>query len=207
MGNERDSHKNSVELQANHSTTGGPAGIKQDVILVIDDDHEFLDSIRRMLRREGWVVHTAASPIDGLTLYEAYWPEIKLVLLDYFMPILRGDEVFERLQHINPDVRVILTTACEDDVSEKLLKSGLWGFVQKPPSPCDLIRQVRIALNHHDQPPPRRVKAGRKVRRGILAIQKCGILMEQTDVSQHETMDRDLSAGVGGGHRPAADSS
>jgi FixJ family two-component response regulator len=70
--------------------------------------------------------------------------------LDYFLPVLRGDEVFERLQRINPDVRVILITACEDDVSEKLLKSGLWGFVQKPPSPRDLIGGIHNALNHHD---------------------------------------------------------
>lgn len=156
MAIEGTARNGSDQPQSNSVNAGRPTQNGQDVILVIDDDHEFLESIRRTLRREGWVVHTAASPVDGLTLYEAYWPEIKLVLLDYFMQALRGDEVFERLQRINPNVRVILTTACEDDVCEKLLKSGLWGFVQKPPSPRDLIRQIRLALNHDDQPPPLR---------------------------------------------------
>jgi CheY-like chemotaxis protein len=88
-------------------------------------------------------------------LYEAHWPEIKLVLLDYFMQTLRGDEVFERLQRINPDVRVILTSASEEDISQTMRHSPICGFVQKPPSPRDLIRQVRHALNRHAPPHPR----------------------------------------------------
>jgi DNA-binding NtrC family response regulator len=152
-------HKDSDLPQSNHSTTGGPAMVGQDVILVIDDDTEVLNSVRRLLIREGWVVLTASSPLEGLALYEAHWREIQLVLLDYFMPILRGDKVFERLQRINPHVRVLLTTACDDDVSPKMLQGGLCGFVQKPLSPRALIGGIRKSLNHHGPqcpPPPSR---------------------------------------------------
>ena len=144
----------SVLPQSNHSTTVGPARVGQDVILVIDDDTEVLNSVRRSLIREGWVVLTASDPLEGLQVYETHWPEIRLVLLDYFLPILRGDEVFERLQRINPHVRVLLTTACDDDVSPKLFQGGLSGFVQKPLTPRDLIRGIRNALNHHAPPGP-----------------------------------------------------
>jgi DNA-binding response OmpR family regulator len=148
-------HKDSDLPQSNHSTTGGPARVGQDVILAIDDDTELLNSIRRLLIREGWVVLTASDPLEGLQVYETHWRTIQLVLLDYFMPILRGDEVFERLQRINPHVRVLLTTACEDDVSQRMLKGGLSGFVQKPLSSRDLIGRIREALNHHGPPCPR----------------------------------------------------
>jgi DNA-binding NtrC family response regulator len=147
-------HKDSDLPQSNHSTNGGPAGVGQIVILVIDDDTEILNSVRRLLIREGWVVLTASSPLEGLELYEAHWREIQLVLLDYFMPILRGDKVFERLQRIHPHVRVLLTTACDDDVSQEMLQGGLCGFVQKPLSSRDLIGRIRQSLNHHDPPCP-----------------------------------------------------
>jgi response regulator RpfG family c-di-GMP phosphodiesterase len=95
-------------------------------------------------------VLTASDPLQGLQVYETHWRAIQLVLLDYFMPTLRGDEVFERLQRINPHVRVLLTTACDDYVSPKMLQGGLCGFVQKPLSRQDLIGEIRKSLNHHD---------------------------------------------------------
>jgi DNA-binding response OmpR family regulator len=147
-------HNDSDLPQSNHSTTGGPAKGGQEVIFFIDDDTEVLNSVRRLLIREGWVVLTASDPLEGLQLYEAHWREIQLVLLDYFMPILRGDKVFERLQRINPQVRVLLTTACDDDVSPKMLQGGLCGFVQKPLTPRDLIGRIRTSLNHHGPPRP-----------------------------------------------------
>ena len=135
--------------QSSHSITGEAACGGQAVILFIDDDTEVLNNVRRLLIREGWVVLTASDPLEGLMLYEAHWREIQLVLLDYFMPIRRGDEVFECLQRINPQVCVLLTTACVDDVSPKMLQGGLCGFVQKPLSPRDLIGGIRKSLNHH----------------------------------------------------------
>ena len=144
--------KNSDLSQPNHPTNGRPDRVGQDVILVIDDDAEVLNSVRRMLIREGWVVLTASNPLEGIELYEAHWREIQLVLLDYFMPILRGDKVFARLQRIHPDVRVLLTTACDGDVSQEMLQGGLCGFVQKPLSSRDLIDRIRRSLNHHAPP-------------------------------------------------------
>ena len=152
MAIEEISHKDSDLPHSNHSSNGRPARAGQAVILVIDDDTEILNSVRRLLIREGWVVLTASNPLEGLELYEAHWREIQLVLLDYFMPILRGDKVFERLQRIHPHVRVLLTTACENDVPQELLQNGLCGFVQKPLSSRDLINQIRQSLNHENSP-------------------------------------------------------
>jgi CheY-like chemotaxis protein len=154
-------HNDSDLPQSDHSATGRTATIRQDVILVIDDDADVLNYVRRLLRREGWVVLTVSDPLEGLQVYEALWPEIQLVLLDYFMPNLRGDEVFERLQRINPRVRVLLTTSCDDCVSQTMLQGGLCGFIQKPISPRDLIRRIHHAMNRHDPPalPPLPVTA------------------------------------------------
>ena len=139
--------------QADRSVTSESTSVGQEVILVIDDDPDILNSTRRLLSQEGWVVLTASDPVEGLQFYEAHWREVQLVLLDYFLPRLRGDAVFERLQNINPQVRVLLTTACADDVSPKMLQGGLYGFVQKPLSPRDLVAWIRRSLGHDAQAP------------------------------------------------------
>src|SRR6266436_7793246 len=96
-----------------------------DVVLVIDDDTDVLRGVKRMLECEGFVVYTAHEPQEGIRLYEAHSDEIRLVLLDYFMDGMNGDEVFEHLRRINPDVRVILVTGGDDAVAKRMLANGL----------------------------------------------------------------------------------
>jgi two-component system, cell cycle sensor histidine kinase and response regulator CckA len=122
-----------------------------DAILAIDDNWLVLNSFKRLLETEGWVVHIAANPTEGISLYQAHWREIKLVLLDYSMGQLRGDAVFEQLKRINQDVRVILISGSSGDFATRMLEKGLWGFMQKPVEPEDLIDRVREAIPAFDQ--------------------------------------------------------
>jgi hypothetical protein len=119
-----------------NDTGGGPR------ILAIDDEPDILDIVKTCLEDEGFQVHTAASPREGLNFYEKNWRDIRLVLLDYLMPEMTGDLVFESLQRINPDVRVVLLTACEDNVAHRMFANGLRGYLQKPFFLDDLIRRV-----------------------------------------------------------------
>lgn len=112
-------------------------------ILVIDDEIEILDVIRQILLDEGFTVHTAHTPHDGLELYERLWREIDLVLLDYLMPEMTGDVVFESMQRINPDAKVVLLTGCDDNVAKRMFEKGLHGYLQKPFYLDDLIKRVR----------------------------------------------------------------
>lgn len=101
-------------------------------VLAIDDEPELLDIVRQFLESDGFNVLTASDPESGLKLYENRWRDIDLVLLDYVMPDMNGDVVFEHLQNINPDVRVVLLTACDDHVAEPLFDRGLRGYISKP---------------------------------------------------------------------------
>jgi DNA-binding response OmpR family regulator len=111
-------------------------------ILVIDDETNMLDIIKTTLEGEGYVVFTAGDPQVGLDLYEQRWREIKVVLLDFLMPNMTGDLVFECLQRVNPDVRVLLLTACDDQVARQMFQAGLRGYIQKPFYLTDLISRV-----------------------------------------------------------------
>jgi CheY-like chemotaxis protein len=119
----------------------------QKKVLAIDDEPEILEVIQRCLEAGGFHVLTASGSREGLELYEKRHREIGLVLLDYLMPEMTGDLVFECLQGVNPDVRVILLTGCEDSVARKMFESGLRGYVQKPFYVDDLVERVREELN------------------------------------------------------------
>jgi len=154
MASEQVSHDAPERLQSDPSPSVRFAGGEQGVILVIDDDTAILNSIRRLLIREGWIVLTSSEPGVALQLYEVHWQGIALVLLDYYMPDLRGDQVWERLKQINPRSRVLLMTASNDYVPPRMLNGGICGFIMKPPTRKELLRRIRDALNNHDPPGP-----------------------------------------------------
>jgi CheY-like chemotaxis protein len=112
-------------------------------ILAIDDEPDVLDVIRLALEDAGFKVLTASGAVEGLELFEQHRRDIKLVLLDYLMPEMTGDLVFESLQRIDPDVRVVLLTACDDNVAKRMFTQGLRGYVQKPFYLDDLVQRVR----------------------------------------------------------------
>jgi two-component system cell cycle sensor histidine kinase/response regulator CckA len=119
----------------------------QRQVLAIDDEPEILDVIKQCLETDGVQVMTASDPQEGLDLYEKNGRQIGLVLLDYLMPQMTGDLVFECLQRVNPDVHVILLTGCDDNVAKRMFEAGLCGYIQKPFYVEDLVQRVREELS------------------------------------------------------------
>ncbi len=79
-------------------------------ILCIDDDSETLALRRHFLQSSGYSVVTASSGVEGLqALSEGQG--IDLVLLDYMMPGMDGDEVAQRLKKQNPQLPVVVVSA------------------------------------------------------------------------------------------------
>jgi two-component system, cell cycle sensor histidine kinase and response regulator CckA len=120
---------------------------KKECILAVDDEAPFLGMLKAALECYGFRVHTASSPKEAITLYRDYQRDIGMVLLDYLLPEMSGEMVFENLQCLNPDVRVVLLTGCEESVANEMLKAGLRGYLQKPFSLPDLIQRVRDAID------------------------------------------------------------
>jgi two-component system cell cycle sensor histidine kinase/response regulator CckA len=119
----------------------------RDAVLAIDDEPELLEIVRGCLEPAGFQVHTASSPKQGVDFYEKNWRHIKLVLLDFLMPEMMGDLVFECLKRQNPDVRIILLTGCEDNVAQRMFQEGLFGYIHKPFDFQDFIQRVHEAVD------------------------------------------------------------
>jgi len=116
-------------------------------ILVIDDEEVVRTMTSEMLTPHGMKVLTAESGTAGVALYKERYAEIGLVLLDYSMPEMGGEETFKELRKINPDVPVILTSGFgQEEATRRFAGQGLTGFMQKPYRLAALLAEVRRCL-------------------------------------------------------------
>jgi DNA-binding response OmpR family regulator len=115
-------------------------------VLVVEDDPMTLDLIKQVLKNGGITAGTANNGEECLEALKKEQPA--LILLDIMMPGMSGWDVYERMRKQYKGVKVIFVSAIEvsEDRKKALMNQGLAGYIIKPFSPDDLIRQVRAAL-------------------------------------------------------------
>lgn len=117
-------------------------------ILVIEDDPNIADFIRRGLIYKGHDVEIASDGEAGLAAARDNMPD--LVLVDLMLPRLDGVEVCRRLRAAS-DVPIIILTA-RDSVNDKIdgLDAGADDYVTKPFEFDELLARVRAALRRRE---------------------------------------------------------
>lgn len=78
-------------------------------ILVVDDDPLVCDSVRRMLQVDGRQVALAGSAKEALTLCDQQ--AFDLVIIDYLMPVMKGDKLALVIKERFPYKPIIMITA------------------------------------------------------------------------------------------------
>jgi two-component system cell cycle sensor histidine kinase/response regulator CckA len=102
-------------------------------ILLIDDEEMIIDVGSQLLERLGHTVLTAGSGETALEIYQKNQAAIDLVILDMIMPGMGGGETYDRLQEINSDIKVILSSGYSvNGQAAEILNRGCSGFIQKP---------------------------------------------------------------------------
>jgi len=120
----------------------------EGTILIIDDEPVVRNVLARMLERMGYNVIAAGTGRDGVAIYSDKKDEIDLVLLDMIIPDMPGGQIFSRLQEIDPDVQILLSSGfTETEVAIEAQRRGALGFLEKPYTMGDLSDAVRRALN------------------------------------------------------------
>lgn len=116
-------------------------------ILVVDDEKMLLILTAELLRDAGYEVATAQSGFECLELFRISPRDFDLILLDLNMPLMDGEETFQRLCALRPDVQVMLCTGfVQQERLNHMLEAGLCGFVQKPLGAQEYLASVRAAL-------------------------------------------------------------
>src|SRR5207247_803236 len=128
---------------ARKRTAGDPSGY---TILVVDDQEEALISAKLLLEREGHRVLTAASGEEALSLFRHH--RVHLIIVDYFMPRMNGEELIQAIRQMDEDVQILLQTGYsgEKPPLEMLRMLDIQGYHDKSEGPDHLLLWVDVAL-------------------------------------------------------------
>jgi CheY-like chemotaxis protein len=105
---------------------------KKQRVLLVDDDHEIVESVRYALESNGYDVLVARDGNQGLAMAEREDPD--LVVLDMMMPKRSGFLVLEKLRRSRPvPLRVIIITANEGSRHKAYAEMlGVDDYIRKP---------------------------------------------------------------------------
>jgi two-component system cell cycle sensor histidine kinase/response regulator CckA len=93
--------------------------LQSGVLLCIDDNEDMLECEKSFLESFGYTVLTAASGGKGLELASIY--PVDVVIVDYLMPEMNGQEVAIKMRRLNPQAPIIMLSGTVD-VPEQALK-------------------------------------------------------------------------------------
>ena len=116
-------------------------------VLVVDDEEDLREAMRRMLERRGFATLTAADPAEAEALCRDHRGSIDLLLTDLTLPGASGRELARAATSIRPDLRVLYVSGLPKDIA---VGQGLVdeeaALVQKPFTSDRLADAVRRAL-------------------------------------------------------------
>ena len=121
--------------------------VRSGNVLLIDDERDLLDGLKKVLQRKGFQVRTALSGRHGLSLLADALPEV--VVVDLRMPEMDGLEGVEGVRQRDPGLPVILTTGSMPVMDAvTAIKQGAYDYIAKPFTNGQLDVVLRRALEY-----------------------------------------------------------
>jgi two-component system NtrC family response regulator len=114
-------------------------------ILIVEDDKAAGKAIFYQLRDQGYQPYYFERAEEALVFF--HQNTVDLVLLDYKLPGMSGEEFFVRIKELNPLVPVIFMTVVKSvDKAVRLLKMGAFTYLTKPLRMDELFHNIANAL-------------------------------------------------------------
>jgi two-component system KDP operon response regulator KdpE len=120
-------------------------------VLVVDDEAEVRNAVRRGLELMGYDVETAADGVDGVAKVETWRPDV--VLLDLAMPRMGGLRALSAIRSWSTVPLIVLSVMGEEADKVRALDAGADDYLTKPFGVQELNARIRVALRHA-QPEP-----------------------------------------------------
>jgi two-component system, chemotaxis family, chemotaxis protein CheY len=117
------------------------------IIMVVDDDPDFLTAMRLVLEASGYIMAEAKSAEQGLKIYKKTNPD--LVLVDLMMEEIDSGTTFvKELRLIGNKAPVYLLSAAGDEMADNIdyAQLGFAGVFQKPIENQRLLSVIKTKL-------------------------------------------------------------
>ncbi len=135
--------------------------MNQTTVLVVDDEKNLRDFVRRNLEVRGYEVITAANGLEALALLESRL--VHLAILDVMMPHLDGLELTRRIRQAGDTPIILLTALGEESDKIRAFDLGVDDYLTKPFGVGELLGRVKAVLRRaqpHEQPETHRLIRG-----------------------------------------------
>jgi len=118
--------------------------MKNDKILLVDDEEDFTSALSERLENRGLKVVSAESGMEAVRKVKE--EHFDAIVLDMLMPEMDGIETLKQLLNNNPDLQIILLTG-HATVSKgvEAMKHGAMEFLEKPVDIDKLMKHINEA--------------------------------------------------------------
>ena len=153
MSDNTNSHSSSLQKEGrSHENDNKPIA----KLLIIDDDPDIVDVLKRGLSKNGFLVAAFTNPEEALQRFKSNAESYCLVLSDVRMPGLSGMQLARKVKEVNPGVSVVLMTAFEikdNEFSKVFPGTHVDGFVQKPVDIQGLTKKILSIIGNRKRRP------------------------------------------------------
>ena len=119
-----------------------------ETILLAEDDETVRTMTREILEEFGYTVIVAVDGQDVVNKFKENKDRIKLLLFDMIMPKKTGQEAYDEIRAIQPNIRILFQSGYAPDlVRQKVLLEGKMPVIFKPVTPKMLLKLVRSVLD------------------------------------------------------------
>ena len=120
-------------------------------IIAVDDEPGILDSLSVFFKRSGYEFTPVTDPMQAIELVKK--EHFDLMILDFIMTPLHGDEVVEEIRKFNKDLYIILLTGHKDLAPplETIKRLDIQGYCEKSDKPDQLLLLVESGVKSISQ--------------------------------------------------------
>ncbi len=119
-------------------------------LLLVDDEPNILNALKRLLRRDGYTILLANGGIEALQILENNF--VNVIVSDHRMPVMTGIEFLTRVKQDYPDItRIILSGFSDfDTITEAINEGNIYKFLAKPWDDTQIRMTLKEAFEYSE---------------------------------------------------------
>ncbi|HEU0200256.1 MAG TPA: EAL domain-containing protein [Burkholderiaceae bacterium] len=141
-----------TELLADNARLGmrGRGAERERHLLLLDDESNIVSALRRLFRRDGYVIHSATRAPAAFELLAQH--PIGVVISDQRMPQMSGTEFLRRVKSLHPHtIRIVLSGYTElQAITDAVNEGAIYKFLTKPWNDEQLREQIHAAFEQFE---------------------------------------------------------